>query len=311
MIGTNNGVNEPAEETAAQIRACLREIRERQPRAKILLCPILPRGTPDSVERGKNDAVNELLKPLADGKTIVWTDYSGFITLPDGRMNPALTDDGLHPNAKGYAEWAKVALPKLRADLSRENRSDSRKASPVSSVLPAKNSSVNSAPLREIKIIEAKDYSKSVAPDGFRWEFLPGLGYGEGAMEVFPRLGSPVGAKLAYKVKIPRGAKTVDVEVVTRSTLAFARPEGHRYAVGFAGREVKEVNFNARLNEKPENIYSVFYPTVARRVVRTKMTLDVPSELDASEIVVLELSPLDPGIAFEQVSITRSGDCSR
>ena len=150
-----------------------------------------------------------------------------------------------------------------------------------------------------------------VAPGGFRWEFLPGLGYGEGAMEVFPRLGSPVGAKLAYKVKIPRGAKTVDVEVVTRSTLAFARPEGHRYAVGFAGREVKEVNFNARLNEKPENIYSVFYPTVARRVVRTKMTLDVPSELDASEIVVLELSPLDPGIAFEQESITRSGDCSR
>ena len=112
-------------------------------------------------------------------------------------------------------------------------------------------------------------------------------------------------------MKIPRGAKTVDVEVVTRSTLAFARPEGHRYAVGFAGREVKEVNFNARLNEKPENIYSVFYPTVARRVVRTKMTLDVPSELDASEIVVLELSPLDPGIAFEQESITRSGDCSR
>ena len=234
------------------------------------------------------------------------------VTFLPGRMNPALTDDGLHPNAKGYAEWAKVALPKLRADLSRENRSDSRKASPVSSVLPAKNSSVNSAPLREIKIIEAKDYSKSVAPGGFRWEFLPGLGYGEGAMEVFPRLGSPVGAKLAYKVKIPRGAKTVDVEVVTRSTLAFARPIFPVLpCLNIAGREVKEVNFNARLNEKPENIYSVFYPTVARRVVRTKMTLDVPSELDASEIVVLELSPLDPGIAFEQESITRSGDCSR
>ena len=225
-----------------------------------------------------------------------------------GRMNPALTDDGLHPNAKGYAEWAKVALPKLRADLSRENRSDSRKGTPDSPVLPEKK--ISASP-REMKTIEANRYDSATAPDGFRWEFLPGLGYGEGAMEVFPRLGSPVGAKLAYKVKIPRGAKTVDVEVVTRSTLAFARPEGHRYAVGFAGREVKEVNFNARLNEKPENIYSVFYPTVARRVVRTKMTLDVPSELDASEIVVLELSPLDPGIAFEQESITRSGDCSR
>ena len=307
MIGTNNGVNEPAEETAAQIRACLREIRERQPRAKILLCPILPRGTPDSVERGKNDAVNELLKPLADGKTIVWMDYSGFITLPDGRMNPALTDDGLHPNAKGYAEWAKVALPVWKGCLTQSRR----EAENAENVQKVSADSARSASPREMKTIEANRYDSATAPDGFRWEFLPGLGYGEGAMEVFPRLGSPVGAKLAYKVKIPRGAKTVDVEVVTRSTLAFARPEGHRYAVRFAGREVKEVNFNARLNEKPENIYSVFYPTVARRVVRTKMTLDVPSELDASEIVVLELSPLDPGIAFEQVSITRSGDCSR
>ena len=27
------------------------------------------------------------------------------------------------------------------------------------------------------------------------------------------------------------------------------------------------VNFNANLNEEPENVYNVFYPTVARRVV--------------------------------------------
>ena len=111
-------------------------------------------------------------------------------------------------NRIDYCE-AKVALPKWRVDLSMENRRDSRKASPVSSVLPAKNSSVNSAPLREIKIIEAKDYSKSVALDGFRWEFLPGLGYGEGAMEVFPRLGSPAGAKLGrFRVRRTRAFAT-------------------------------------------------------------------------------------------------------
>ena len=310
MIGTNNGANEPAEETAAQIRACLREIRERQPQAKILLCPILPRGTPDSVERGKNDEVNKLLEPLCDGKTIVWRDYSDFLTLPDGRMNPALTDDGLHPNAKGYAEWAKVALPAWKRACAGETEgreaSDKRreKAPPVSCLASRVTKPAATT-------IEANHYDSAIAPKGFRWEFLPGLGYGEGAMEVFPRLGSPAGAKLAYKVKIPRGAKRVDVEVVTRSTLAFARPEGHRYAVGFAGGEAKEINFNARLNEKPENIYSVFYPTVARRVVRRKTTLDVPAELDASGFAVLELSPLDPGVAFEQVTVTRLGDCSR
>ena len=109
MIGTNNGC--APERTAAEIRACLREIRKRQPQAKVILCAILARGNPDSVERGRNDAVNELIRPLADGRTIVWQDWSPLFTLPDGRMNPKLTDDGLHPNAVGYAAWRDAALP--------------------------------------------------------------------------------------------------------------------------------------------------------------------------------------------------------
>ena len=299
MIGTNNGTGEPPEETAAQIRAALREIRARQPQAKILLCPILPRGTPDSVERGKNDAVNELLKPLADGKTIVWTDWSGFFTLDDGRLTPGLNDDGLHPNAKGYAEWAKVALPvwKAACEFGRAGVPPPAADGDGTPSLPRLKSVSSHA-----VAIEANRFAKADAPKGFRWEFIPGLGYGEGAMEVFPRVDAPTGAKLSYKVKVPSGAKFADVTVVTRSTLAFARPEGHRYAVAFAnGGEPKVVNFNARLNEKPENIYSVYYPTIARRVVRQKVRLDVPSGSSGS--ATIELSPLDQGIAFEQVLV--------
>ena len=150
--------------------------------------------------------------------------------------------------------------------------------------------------------IDANRYAKATAPEGFRWEFIPGLGYGEGAMEVFPRVDAPTGAKLSYKVEVPNGVKFADVTVVTRSTLAFARHGGHRYAVAFAkGGEPKVVNFNSRLNEKPENIYSVYYPTIARRVVRQKVRLDVPP--GASGSATLELSPLDQGIAFEQVLV--------
>ena len=302
MIGTNNGTGEPPEETAAQIRAALREIRARQPQAKILLCPILPRGTPDSVERGKNDAVNELLKPLADGKTIVWTDWSGFFTLDDGRLTPGLNDDGLHPNAKGYAAWAKVALPVWKAACGKGDVHKARdKGSEKSPRVSRLKSNVKSS-FSDVVAIEANRFAKADAPKGFRWEFIPGLGYGEGAMEVFPRVVAPTGAKLSYKVKVPSGAKFADVTVVTRSTLAFARPEGHHYTVAFAnGGEPKVVNFNARLNEKPENIYSVYYPTIARRVVRQKVRLEVPH--DASGSATLELSPLDQGIAFEQVLV--------
>ena len=301
MIGTNNGVNEPSEETAAQIRACLREIRARQPQAKILLCPILPRGNPDSVERGKNDAVNELLKPLCDGKAIVWTDWSGFFTLDDGRLRPGLNDDGLHPNAKGYAAWAKVALPVWKAACGKGDGHESidkrrEKSTPVSrpTSLVQKHESL---------AIEANHYTSASAPEGFRWEFIPGLGYGEGAMEVFPRLNPPTGAKLVYKVKVPANAKRATVTVVTRSTLAFARPEGHRYAVRLGDGQAKEVNFNSRLNERPENIYSVFYPTVARRVVAKKVEFSSLPAGDREGLVTLELSPLDPGVAFEKIEV--------
>ena len=300
MIGTNNNPNEPAETTAAEIRACVREIRQRQPAAKILLCAILPRGNPDSVERGHNLEVNRLLEQVCDGKTVEWVDYGAFLTLPDGRVNPELSDDGLHPNAKGYAEWAKIALPFWKkavagGDQGQETLDERRGKAPLVS-RPESHVQKSFA-----MSIDANRYAAAVAPKGYRWEFLPGLGRTLGAMEVFPRLGSPEGARLCYDVEVPEGVGEVDVTVVTRSTLAFARPEGHRYRVGFEGEGALEVNFNGRLNENKENIYSVFYPTVARRVVAKKVTLDVPKGRRAPRLV---LAPLDPGVAFEKIVVS-------
>ncbi|MCR5414600.1 MAG: glycosyl hydrolase 115 family protein [Kiritimatiellae bacterium] len=284
MIGTNNGVKEPPAETAAQIRECLREIRLRQPEAKILLCPILPRGNPDSVERGKNEGVNRLLKPLADGERIIWTDYSSVFLLPDGRFDPKLTGDNLHPNAEGYAKWAPVMRKALLGEA----------PAPIEEKRAPKKAA-------EALAIEAARFTESSAPKGYRWEFLPGLGYGEGAMEVFPRLGKPEGASLVYNVKIPAGTKSFTVKVATRSTLAFARKEGHRYRVRALG-EAKEVNFNSNLNEKPENRYSVFYPTVARRVVVKDVSFGHVNRV-AGGMVELALEPLDEGIAFEKIEV--------
>ena len=293
MIGTNNGVNESAEETAGQIRACIREIHARQPQAKILLSAILPRGNPDSVERGKNDAVNELLKPLCDGEKIIWHDWSGFFTLPDGRLKPDLQDDSLHPNAKGYAAWRDAALPLWKELVEGRTPEKAKRIAPR-----LRETSVAKANSKHISI-EAEHYVKALAPDGARWEVLHGLGRTLSGVEVFPRTLDPKGAKLVYDVKIPSGVDEVDVTVVTRSTLAFARKEGHRYTVGFAGGDAKEINFNERLNEDKENIYSVFYPTVARRVVAKTATLKTPPAGAA-----LELAPLDPGVAFEKIVVS-------
>ena len=54
--------------------------------------------------------------------------------------------------------------------------------------------------------------------------------------------------------------------VVVKSTLDFLNRGGHRYRVSLDGGEPFEVNFNQNLNENPENIYRIYYPTVASRV---------------------------------------------
>lgn len=66
------------------------------------------------------------------------------------------------------------------------------------------------------------------------------------------------------------------------------------------------VNFNGNLNEAPENIHTVYYPTVARRVIEKTVKLPVPAPA-ADGSVVLSLSPLDPGVVFEKIVVDAGG----
>lgn len=93
--------------------------------------------------------------------------------------------------------------------------------------------------------------------------------------------------------------------MVVKSTLAFKNKDGHRYAVSIDGGEEKIVNFNQNLNEEPENIYSVFYPTVARRVVDNDVTLTPGASVDGMHEITLR--PLDEGIVFEKIVVDYGG----
>jgi len=124
-------------------------------------------------------------------------------------------------------------------------------------------------------------------------------------MAVMPYSQVVDGASISYKMKLPSDVKSVTVHVVVKSTLAFINLEGHKYKVGFNGGEEQIVNFNSDLNENPKNIYSIFFPTIARRVVEKKVKLDVPVSADGMQ--VLTLSPLDPGIVFEKIVVDFGG----
>lgn len=156
-------------------------------------------------------------------------------------------------------------------------------------------------------VMEAEHFDKAVQPRGdAKWTVLPYVGRTLSGVAVIPYTVPTDGARLDYSLRLPAGTDSVNVHVITKSTLAFARREGHRYTVGFEGGAPAEVNFNGNLNEAPENIHTVYYPTVARRVVEKTVKLPVPPAA-ADGTVTLSLSPLDPGIVFEKIVVDAGG----
>lgn len=164
------------------------------------------------------------------------------------------------------------------------------------------------APSDGCVIMEAEHFHEAKAPAGSGgWKAIPHVGRTKGGMAVMPYTASVAGASISYSLCVPAGTDSVDVHVVVKSTLAFARHEGHRYSVGFDGCEPTVVNFNGNLNEAPENIYTVFYPTVARRVVENTVRLAVPDRRGDDGRVSLVLSPMEPGIVFEKIIVDSGG----
>ena len=153
--------------------------------------------------------------------------------------------------------------------------------------------------------MEAEHYfDKKNAADA-RWTVIPYMGRTLSGISLMPYTAPVEGASLTYKMQLPKDVKTVTVHVVVKSTLAFRNLSGHQYAVNFEGGKEEVVNFNADLNESPENIYAKFYPTVARRVVKKEVTFELPASADGMQ--TLQIKPLDPGIVFEKIVVDCGG----
>ena len=117
MIGTNNTGHFPFEEeppidTIYGIREILRVIKEKQPEARTILTAIFPRGADaNDACRRRNDVVNREIAKFADGKSVIWCDFSDKFLDAQGRLSPELFPDLLHPNARGYEIWASAVMP--------------------------------------------------------------------------------------------------------------------------------------------------------------------------------------------------------
>lgn len=151
--------------------------------------------------------------------------------------------------------------------------------------------------------VEAEHFNICQGNSDASWTVIPYMGRTLSGVALMPYTVPTDGASLTYAVDVTTPVDSVTVHVITKSTLAFCNKAGHRYAVSIDGGPEQVINFNHDLDERPENIYTVFYPTVARRVVEKSATF--PGMTLGRHTVTLR--PLDPGIVFEKVVLDLGG----
>lgn len=167
--------------------------------------------------------------------------------------------------------------------------------------------------------IEAPYYSSKTDAAEAKWTEIPFMGKSVSAMTLMPYTKSVKGASITYKFKMQvsktsddkafNGKQKVRIHVITKSTLDYLNKGGLTYGVSLDGTSPVEVNFNKDLNEKPENIYNIYYPTIATRIVDQVIELELPATADG--IHTLTLTPNDPAIVFEKIVIDGRGGKER
>lgn len=169
--------------------------------------------------------------------------------------------------------------------------------------------------------IEAPYYSSKTDAAEAKWAEIPFMGKSVAGLTLMPYTKSVKGASITYKFKmqvsktsdgktsddkafngnVSNGKQKVRIHVITKSTLDYLNKGGLTYGVSLDDASPVEVNFNKDLNEKPENIYNIYYPTIATRIVDQVIELELPATADG--IHTLTLTPNDPAIVFEKIVI--------
>ena len=148
--------------------------------------------------------------------------------------------------------------------------------------------------------MEAEHFFATTPAPETEWTIIPDMGRTRSAVALTPYTKPVEGAELIYRWNGQK-LSNVEVSVVTKSTLDFLNKGGLTFTVQLDDSEPVVVNFNEKLNEKPENIYSVYYPTVARRVVESKVQMQGAATEGEHTLI---LRPRDPAIVFEKIVVT-------
>jgi lysophospholipase L1-like esterase len=131
LAGTNNVGRIPANDAKMSditkgIKALVAAMREKAPKATIIVMGILPRNdgaNPTAVMRSINK-INDNIEKLADGKTIRYLNINAKLADDDGKLLAGMSGDRLHLSLKGYQVWADALKPLLTELLGPPGKED-------------------------------------------------------------------------------------------------------------------------------------------------------------------------------------------
>lgn len=246
-----------------------------------------------------SQAMNQKLYKQGDPQCNVWADRAEKAFARDAALCADYNDNIASGKWRGMMTQKHIGYKSWNDDFPKDQMPE------VKRINAASNGGYVHSAADGVVVIEAPHFFEAVDGNNCSWTVIPDIGRTLGGVTLMPRRTSTDGAALNYKMQIPAGVDNADVHVVVKSTLAFSNLDGHRYAVSIDGSEPVVVNFNSDLNEAPQNIYNIFYPTVARRIVEKKVNLPIKNTSDG--LHTLTLTPLDPGIVFEKVVVDFGG----
>jgi cephalosporin-C deacetylase-like acetyl esterase/lysophospholipase L1-like esterase len=118
MAGTNNvgratPLGDSSQRTAEVVRgvsAVVREIRQRAPKATLVITGITPRNDNIAV-MSVIDEANLAIARLADGKSVRYININAQLAPRDDELLPGMTNDGLHLTPRAYQVWADALKP--------------------------------------------------------------------------------------------------------------------------------------------------------------------------------------------------------
>jgi lysophospholipase L1-like esterase len=118
LTGTNNVGTASADDArvsdiASGTKALLDTLRDKAPKATIILMGILPRndGAEPTAAIPSINKINERIAQFADGKTVRYLNINDKLADNNGKLLDGMSPDGLHLSLKGYQVWANALKP--------------------------------------------------------------------------------------------------------------------------------------------------------------------------------------------------------